>query len=70
MTELSKEVRKILDDAALFDVKIFASGGFDEFRILAALSRKAPIDAFGVGTKMGVSEDERSIERHLFSGFN
>ena len=31
MTDLSQKVRKILDDAGLFDVKIFANSGFDEF---------------------------------------
>jgi nicotinate phosphoribosyltransferase len=38
-------------------VKIFASGGFDEFKIAESLATGARIDAFGVGTKMGVSAD-------------
>lgn len=54
---LSKEVRKILDDAGLQKVSIFASGGLDEQNIADVLHRGAPIDAFGVGTKMGVSAD-------------
>ena len=57
MAELSKEVRKILDSAGLGDVSIFASGGFDEFKMARVLDRDAEIDAFGVGTKMGVSAD-------------
>jgi len=57
MVGLSRKVRKILDDAGLFDVKIFASSGFDEFKIADVISKGAKIDAFGVGTKMGVSED-------------
>jgi len=57
MVMLSKKVRKILDDADLFNVKIFASSGFDEFKIADFISKGAKIDAFGVGTKVGVSAD-------------
>ncbi len=57
MVMLSKEVRKILDRAGLFNVKIFASSGFDEFKIADCISKGAKIDAFGVGTKVGVSAD-------------
>jgi len=57
MTQLSKQVREMLDKAGFKDVKIFASGGFDEFKIADALAKGAEIDAFGVGTKMGVSAD-------------
>jgi nicotinate phosphoribosyltransferase len=57
MAELSKNVRKILDENKLNNVKIVASGGFDEFKIAEILKRGACIDAFGVGTKMGVSAD-------------
>lgn len=54
---LSKEVRRILDAAGLPDVKIFVSGGLDEDQIERFLARGAPIDAFGVGTRMDVSAD-------------
>ena len=57
MVELSRKVRKIFDDAGLFDVKIFASSGFDEFKIAKVIAQGAKIDAFGVGTKVGVSAD-------------
>ena len=57
MTVLSQQVRKIFDDAGLFDVKIFASSGFDEFKIARIIEEGAKIDAFGVGTKVGVSAD-------------
>lgn len=57
MTTLSKEVRAILDTAGLPEVKIVASGGFDEYAIEQALSDGACIDIFGVGTKMGVAAD-------------
>ena len=54
---LSKEVRSILDAAGFDYVQIVASGGLDEFEIEGLLKEGAPIDAFGVGTKMGVSAD-------------
>ena len=57
MVVLSHKVRKILDQAGLYDVKIFVSSGFDEYKIEEILAKKAKIDAFGVGTKMGVSAD-------------
>jgi len=62
MTALSKKVRKILDDAGLSQVKVFASGGFDEYKIAGALSDGACIDAFGVGTKVGVSADAPYVD--------
>lgn len=57
MVILSREVRKILDAEGFSEMKIFASSGFDEFKIESVLSAGAAIDAFGVGTKMGVSAD-------------
>jgi nicotinate phosphoribosyltransferase len=57
MVSLSQQVRKILDEAGLWDVKIYASSGFDEFEIMDIIARDAKIDAFGVGTKVGVSAD-------------
>ncbi|PLX52202.1 MAG: nicotinate phosphoribosyltransferase [Desulfobacteraceae bacterium] len=58
----SREVRKIFDDAGLYDVKIFASSGFDEFKIAKVISEGALIDAFGVGTKVGVSADAPFVD--------
>lgn len=57
MIALSRRVRRIFDDEGLNGVKIFASGGFDEYGVSEAVVEDAPIDAFGVGTKVGVSAD-------------
>ena len=57
MVELSKQVREILDKAGFPEVRIFASGGFDEFKIQEILRAGAQINAFGVGTRLGVSAD-------------
>ena len=55
--DLSKQVRWILDEADLRYVKMVASGGLDEYEIDTLLQAHAPIDIFGVGTKVGVSAD-------------
>lgn len=57
MVVLSREVRRILDQAGLPEVKIFASSGFDEYALEHLIAKGARIDAFGVGTRMGVSAD-------------
>jgi nicotinate phosphoribosyltransferase len=57
MTQLSRQVRAMFDEAGLHDIEIFASGGFDEYKIEDCLARGARIDGFGVGTKMAVSAD-------------
>jgi nicotinate phosphoribosyltransferase len=54
---LSRAVRKVLDEAGFGDVRIFVSGGLDEDAIDALLEAGAPVDAFGVGTRMNVSAD-------------
>lgn len=54
---LSMAARRILDDAGLRDIRIFASSGLDEYEIDRLLQAGAPIDAFGVGTRMAVSRD-------------
>ncbi len=52
---LAVEAREALDAAGLQEVGIFASGGLDE-HALAELAA-TPIDAFGVGSKVGVAAD-------------
>jgi nicotinate phosphoribosyltransferase len=51
----ARDVRRILDDAGLTEVKIIGSGGLDEFELERLAG--APFDSYGVGTKMGVSAD-------------
>jgi nicotinate phosphoribosyltransferase len=54
---LALEVRKILDEAGLTDVKIIGSGGLDEYDLADFSDANIPYDSYGVGTKMGVSAD-------------
>ncbi len=54
---LSKEARKMLDEAGLFEVKICASGDLDEYSIRSLKAQGAKIDIWGVGTKLITSSD-------------
>jgi nicotinate phosphoribosyltransferase len=57
LLDLSRRARAALDAAGRRDVVIVVSGGLDEFDIERLLDAAAPIDAFGVGTRVGVSAD-------------
>jgi nicotinate phosphoribosyltransferase len=52
LADLSKEVRKIFDKAALKYVRIVASNDLNEYKIENLRELGAPIDAYGVGTEM------------------
>jgi nicotinate phosphoribosyltransferase len=62
LAELAKQARRRLDAAGLDDVMIFASSGLDEHKITNLLDEGAPIDGFGVGTKMGTSADQPALD--------
>jgi nicotinate phosphoribosyltransferase len=53
----SRWVRRELDRAGWKDVKVFASGDLDEFKIASLLEKGAAIDAFGVGTALATPGD-------------
>jgi nicotinate phosphoribosyltransferase len=57
LNALAREAREMLDAAGMGDVQILASGGLDEHAIAGLERSGAPIDAYGVGTKIGVSAD-------------
>ncbi|HXE62705.1 MAG TPA: nicotinate phosphoribosyltransferase [Bryobacteraceae bacterium] len=54
--------RKMLDEAGLRHVTIFASSGLDEYEIQRLVNSGAPIDAFGVGTRLAVMEDASHLD--------
>lgn len=61
LTYLSREVRKILDDAGYPDAKITASNDLDEYMITSLKQEGAAIDSWGVGTKLITSYDYPSL---------
>ncbi len=54
---LSKEARKMLDEAGFPNAKICASGDLDENSVLSLKAQGAKIDLWGVGTKLITSAD-------------
>ena len=59
---LSKEVRAILDKKGFPEIQIFASGNLDEYSVAELLMQGAPIDGFGIGTKLDTSADVPYLE--------
>jgi nicotinate phosphoribosyltransferase len=62
LAALARRSREMLDSAGLRDVQILASGGLDEHAIAHLEAQGAPIDAYGVGTKIGVSADSPYLD--------
>jgi nicotinate phosphoribosyltransferase len=62
VVELAKLTRKLLDEAGFRRCKIIVSGGLDEYKIDEILRKGAPVDAFGVGTKLGTSADSPYVD--------
>ena len=59
---LAVGTRKMLDEVGMRAVKIFASSGLDEYKVQALVESGAPIDAFGVGTKLAVMADAPELD--------
>jgi nicotinate phosphoribosyltransferase len=58
---LARDVRAILDAGGVHDVQVLASGDLDEHRVRELVDAGAPIDGFGVGTRLGTSDDAPSL---------
>jgi len=50
-------VRALLDAGGCAQVRILASGNLDEYEIARLVAARAPIDSFGVGTRLDTSVD-------------
>jgi nicotinate phosphoribosyltransferase len=62
LADHARRVRAILDAGGLTGVTIFASGNLDEFRLRDLVAVGAPIDGFGVGTRMNTSADHPYLD--------
>jgi nicotinate phosphoribosyltransferase len=58
---LAKQARKILDEAGFPDARITASNELDEHVIASLLEQGAPIDVWGVGTRLATGWDEPAL---------
>jgi len=57
LNDHARRVRAILDHGGLSDTRIFVSGNLDEYAIRDLLAAGAPIDGFGIGTRMVTASD-------------
>jgi len=60
--ELAFGVRQLLNEAGLPGIRILASGGLDERAVAALVASGAPIDAFGVGTRLVTGGSQPSLD--------
>jgi nicotinate phosphoribosyltransferase len=58
---LSKEARKMLDEAGYKNAKIFASSDLDEYTIVNLKAQGAQIDSWGIGTKLITAYDQPAL---------
>jgi nicotinate phosphoribosyltransferase len=58
---LSKEARKMLDEAGFKKAKIFASSDLDEYTIINLKAQGAKIDSWGIGTKLITAFDQAAL---------
>ncbi|WP_066684076.1 nicotinate phosphoribosyltransferase [Christensenella intestinihominis] len=58
---LSKQARKMLDDAGFPDARIFASSDLDEYTIADLKQQGAKIDVWGVGTRLITGHDHPAL---------
>lgn len=61
LLSLTKKVRVMLDDAGLNRTKIVISGDLDEFIISSLKEGAAPVDSYGVGTRLVTGHDSPAI---------
>ena len=58
---LSKEARRMLDEAGFYDAKIVASNDLDEQTIMNLKAQGAKIDVWGIGTKLITGYDQPAL---------
>lgn len=61
MALLSREARRMLDEAGFEDVEIVCSGDLDEYAIRTLRAEGACIDSYGVGTHLVTARDEPAL---------
>ncbi len=61
LAKLSKQTRAAFDEAGLPYVKIAVSNDLEEYTIQSLFAQGAPIDSFGVGTKLATCDPQPSL---------
>jgi nicotinate phosphoribosyltransferase len=62
LASLARSCRDMLDAAGLSQVRIFATSELDEYSVARLVEDGAPIDGFGVGTRLAVCADAPSLD--------
>jgi nicotinate phosphoribosyltransferase len=62
LDDLSRKVRRVLDDGGAKSAIIFASGNLDEDRVAQLVAAGAPIDSYGIGTALTTSADRPYLD--------
>jgi nicotinate phosphoribosyltransferase len=62
LVQLSRAVRKILDEGGLEEIRIIVSGGLDEPEVEELVRQKAPVDVLGIGTSLVTSMDVPALD--------
>lgn len=63
--QYARQVRRVLDEGGMRGITIFASSGLDEYALRDLMAAGAPIDGFGVGTRMNTSADAPFLDLSL-----
>ena len=58
---LSKEARRMLDEAGFTDAKVVVSNDLDEYTILNLKAQGARVDSWGIGTKLITAYDQPAL---------
>ena len=58
---LSKEARRMLDEAGFSDAKVVVSNDLDEYTILNLKAQGAKVDVWGIGTKLITAYDQPAL---------
>lgn len=61
LVALSRQARKLLDEAGFAEAKIVASDGLDEYKIAQLKEAGAQIDVWGVGTKLATAYEQAAL---------
>ncbi len=62
LAEHARQVRRILDEGGLQQATILGSGDLDEDRLAELLAAGAPLDGFGIGTRLDASTDAPTLD--------
>ncbi len=61
LAALARQVREIFDERGLTHVRILASGDLDETKLTDFAQSNAPIDGYGIGTRLTTSADAPNL---------